>query len=105
MSCSCAGDAADTSVRVSVNALNVVVRSFSSNCSSANRLLCWRDITSCDVISEMSETILSTDGLPEAGFISLFGNFVRFSPSGRGWCVDNVKDESSFCGEDCLGTW
>ena len=104
MVCACVGGAAETSVRVSVNALNVVVRCSSSNSSSANRRLCWGDITSCDVISEMSETILSTGELPKVDFTSFFGGFVGVSGSGRGKCVDNVEDESSFRGEDCLGT-
>ena len=95
---------AETSVRVSVNALDAVVRSSSSNFSSANRRLCWGVKISCGVISEMSETIPSTGERPEIDFASFFGGFVGVSCSGRGWWVDNVEDESSFRGDDCLGT-
>ena len=105
MSCARSWGAGERSVRVSLNALNVVVRCSSSNFSRANRRLCWGDITSCGTISGVPETILSTGELREDDFESFFGGFVGVSGSCRGWRVDDVEDESSFRGEDCLGTF
>lgn len=78
MGSGCVGGA--VSVRVSVKALNVVIRCFSSSLCRANSFLCWRYI------------------------LSYFGGFVGDSCSGCGRRGDNVEDEMRFFGEECLGT-
>ena len=78
MGSGCVGGA--VSVRVSVKALNVVVPCFSSSLCRANSFLCWRDI------------------------LSSFGGFVGGSCSGCGRRGDNIEDEMSVLGEECLGT-